>query len=341
MPAVTIRDVAAEAGVAIATVSRVVHGHPQVGPGLRARVEKAMADLGYQPDATAQAMRTRSTRTIACAVRDSSIPEFATFTRAAEAVMRDAGYTLMLANTDEDTAQELDLIKVLGRRRVDGLLMTRSDDSDPAVGAALAKLGIPVVYIDRDAEHGADSVVLDHAAGMRAAIDHLVDGGHRRIALVTGRPSMRPARQRLAAYEASLADHGLPIDRTLIAADSFYADQSLHRVLGMLDATPPPTAIIAGGMALLPAVLRGVRQRGLQVGRDVAVVAGCDSELAELATPSVTAIRWNVPAWGRRAAELLLETLSSSQRRTGPGREIVLPTELVVRESSGDGQSPI
>ncbi len=330
----TIKDVAAEAGVAIATVSRVVHGHSTVGPELRARVEKAMADLGYEPDATAQAMRTRTTRTIACAVRDSSIPEFATFTRAAEAIIRDAGYTLMLANTDEDTAQELDLIKVLGRRRVDGLLMTRSDDSDPAVGAALARLGVPVVYIDRDADEGADAVVLDHRRGMRAAIDHLVDGGHDRIALVTGRPSMRPARERLAGFEAALAGRGRPIHRHLVAAESFYPEQGFGRVLQMLDGQAPPTAIIAGGMALLPAVLRAVRLRGLTVGHDIAVIAGCDSELAELATPAVTAIRWDIPAWGRRAAELLLEKLSMPEPPTGPGREILLPTELIIRQSS-------
>jgi len=193
---------------------------------------------------------------------------------------------------------------------------------------------VPVVYIDRDADEGADAVVLDHRRGMRAAIDHLVDGGHDRIALVTGRPSMRPARERLAGFEAALAGRGRPIHRHLVAAESFYPEQGFGRVLQMLDGQAPPTAIIAGGMALLPAVLRAVRLRGLTVGHDIAVIAGCDSELAELATPAVTAIRWDIPAWGRRAAELLLEKLSMPEPPTGPGREILLPTELIIRQSS-------
>ncbi len=334
MTTVTIREVAKAAGVGIATVSRVVRQKPTVAPELRIRVEKAMRDLGYEPNAAAQSMRTRTTRTIACAIRDSSIPEFASFVRAAEAVVRRAGYTLLLTNTDDDPAQELDLVKVLGRRRVDGLMLTRSQQADTSVNDALRKLGIPIVYIDREPSPIADTVVIDHRHGIRAAVDHLVSLGHERIALLTGRPTMRPARERLSAYEEALRAHGLPVDPALICAQSFFAEQSFHYVSLLLSAEPRPTAIIAGGMALLPAVLRAVQLRGLRVGQDIAIVAGCDSDLAELTSPAITAIRWDIPAWGRTCAQLLLDRIVDGAKDEG-GRQIILPTELVIRGSTG------
>lgn len=329
---ITIREVAASAGVGISTVSRVIHRHPSVAPELRERVEIAMRDLGYEPNASAQSMRMRSTRTIACAVRDSSIPEFASFIRAAEALVRDAGYTLLLSNIDENTDQERDLTRMLGRRRVDGIIMTRSADGDKRVDDALSKLRIPVVYIDRDPSPIADTVVIDHQHGIRAAVDHLASLGHRRIALITGRPSMRPARERLEAYRAAMAARGLPVDPGLVSTQSFYAEQAFQHASLLLGSDPRPTAIIAGGMSLLPAVLRAVRMYNLKVGEDISIIAGCNSDLAELTSPSITAVRWDVPAWGRICAQLLLDRISGADGEAA-GRKIILPTELVIRES--------
>jgi LacI family transcriptional regulator len=333
MAAVTIKDVAEAAGVGIATVSRVARQKPTVAPELRRRVEAAMSELGYEPNAAAQSMRTRTSRTIACAIRDSSIPEFASFVRAAEAAVRRAGYTLLLTNTDDDPKQELELIKVLGRRRVDGMLLTRSQQSDESVNKALSKLGVPIVYIDRDPSPIADSVVLDHRHGIKTAVDHLVSLGHQRIALVTGRPTMRPARERLQAFELAFRENGLTLDPNHVYAESFFAEQSFHYVSLLLSAEPRPTAIIAGGMALLPAVLRAVKLRGLKVGKDIAIIAGCDSDLAELSSPAITAVRWDIPAWGRICAQLLLDRINGGEEIKA-GRQIILPTELVIRESS-------
>jgi len=331
MSRVTIKDVAAAAGVGIATVSRVARNSSAVSAGLRQRVESAMEELGYEPNANAQTMRTRSSRTIACAIRDSSIPEFATFIHAAETVVRQAGYTLMLTNTAEDPTREMDLIKTLSRRGVDGIFMTKSQEGDPAIDQALDRLGIPVVFIDRYPSAMADTVVIDHKRGISSAIDHLVSLGHERIALVTGRPTMRPGQERLHAYYEALKRHGIEADPRLVSAQSFSAEHSFHYVSLLLGEEAPPTAIIAGGMSLLPAVLRAIRLRGLEVGRDISLIAGCDSDLAELTSPAITAIRWDVPAWGRTSAQLLLDRLSAPE--TAAGRQIILPTELVIRGS--------
>ncbi|WGF87988.1 LacI family DNA-binding transcriptional regulator [Marinivivus vitaminiproducens] len=331
MARVTIQDVAQAAGVGIATVSRVAHGHASVTPALRERVTLAMAELGYEPDPAAQSMRTRSSRTIACAIRDIAIPEFGAFVRAAEAVTRAAGYTLILTNTDETVQQELDLVRLWTRRRVDGLLTTKSADQDPSLNAALEKAALPVVLIDRDASDHADAVTIDHRRGMRAAVDYLVFLGHEHIAFLTGSPATRPGRERLAAFQEAMSAHGLPVRPELMNAQSFYAERAFHHASLILGAKPAPTAIIAGGMALLSGVLRAVRLRGLVIGQDISVIAGCDSDLAELATPAITAIRWDIPAWGRISAQLLLDRIAAPG--TSGGRQILLPTELVTRSS--------
>ena len=330
---VTIKDVARVAEVGIATVSRVVHNNPSVASNLKARVHKAMEVLGYEPNPAAQTMRTRSSRTIACAIRDISIPEFATFVRAAESAIRQAGYTLILTNTEEAVGKELELIRLWSRRRVDGLLLTKSVEHDEALNAAIGKAGIPVVFIDRDASPTTDAVVVDHRRAMRAAVDYLVSLGHVRIALLTGRTVMRPGRERLAGFQEAMRVHNLEPRPGLVSTRSFYAEDAFRQTSLMLSAETGPTAIIAGGMSLLSGVLRAVALSGKTLGSDISLIAGCDSELAELTTPPVTAVRWDIPAWGRISAQLLLDQIGSSSEVTG--REVVLPTELVIRSSCG------
>jgi LacI family transcriptional regulator len=328
---VTIKDVATAAGVAIATVSRVVHQNPTVNADIKRRVNAAIRELGYEPNIAAQSMRTLSTRTIACAIRDVSMPEFATFVRAAEGVFRKAGYTLILANTDNDLRQEVDLIRHLSRRRVDGLLLTKSVDDDDDLNRELERAKVPIVFIDRAPTPIADAVTVDHRHGIRAAVRHLSILGHTRIGLITGQYATRPGRDRVAAFNEAMLENGLTLDPQLISAQSFIEEQSFRHTSLLLDRVPQPTALIAGGMSILSGALRAARVRGLAVGRDISIVAGCDSDLAELTTPSITAIRWDVPDWGRTAANLLLERIKDP--RIPAGRQIIVPTELVTRAS--------
>ena len=330
---VTIRDVATAAGVAIATVSRVIHRNPTVNADIKQRVDAAIRALGYEPNIAAQSMRTRLTRTIACAIRDISMPEFATFVRAAEGVFRAAGYTLILANTDNDLRQEVDLVRHLSRRRVDGLLLTKSVDDDDGLNAELERAEVPIVFIDRAPTPIADAVTIDHRHGIRAAVAHLAMLGHTRIGLLTGQHTTRPGRDRVAAFTEAMRENGLTPDPQLISAQSFIEEQSFRHTSLLLDRDPPPTALIMGGMAILSGALRATQVRGLAVGRDISIVAGCDSDLAELTTPAITAIRWDIPAWGRTAANLLLERVNDPG--IPAGRQIILPTELVIRASCG------
>jgi LacI family transcriptional regulator len=328
---ITIRDVAKEAGVAIGTASRVLNGHKSVSEDVRKRVLKAVKKLHYEPDRLAQSMRLGVTHTVACVTRDIAIAGFGSVVHAAEDVLRDAGYTLIFAVTDERKDRELELLRILSQRRVDAIVIATSSDEDKELNRHLRTLDVPVVLLDREFPSEIDAVMLDHRRGTKLATEHLLGYGHTEIALLTGSVSTRPGRERVAGFRQSMeeAGHSNPIMRT----GGFSAEFGFRETSSLLAAKTPPTAIIAGGMAMLAGVLQAIRVRGLRIPDDISVVAGADTELAQIVTPSVTAIRWSGVDQGRIAVQLLLNRLKGN--RKGPVQRVLLSTELIKRESTG------
>lgn len=327
----TIHDVARTAGVAIGTVSRVLNGHKSVSADVRRKVMKAIQKLHYEPDHVAQSMRLKVTRTVACAVRDVSIPDFGSFVITAEHMLRERGYTLLLATTDERKEREMELLRIFLQRRVDAIMMTMSTEEDPVLRRAVKQMKIPVVLVDRDLPADVDGVTIDHRRGTMAATEYLLRLGHERIVLLTGRPAMRPGRERIAGFEAAFAEAGKKPDPLLERVGAFSAEFGFRETSALLSSSHPPTAIIAGGMAMLPGVLRAVAQHGLKIPDDISVIAGCDSDLAALATPAITAIRWSSAEQGKIAVELLMKRLEDNYE--GEAQKVLLPTELIIRGS--------
>lgn len=328
---ITIRHLAKEAGVAIGTASRVLNGHKSVSDEVRRRVLKAAKKLNYSPDRLAQSMRLGVTHTVACVTRDIAISGFGNVVHAAEDVLRDAGYTLLLAFADERKERELDLLRTLSQRRVDAIIIATSSEKDKELSRALTNLGIPVMLLDRDGPPDLDAVMLDHARGTREAVDHLVGFGHRHIALLTGQRSTRPGHERAAAFTKAMK--GVENAKPVVRIGGFSAEFGFRETSALLATQDPPTAIIAGGMSMLAGVLQAIRVRGLSIPEDISVVAGADTELAALATPAVTAIRWSGVDQGRIAVQMLLNRLKGN--RAGAPQRVLLSTELITRESTG------
>jgi LacI family transcriptional regulator len=326
----SIRDVALAAGVAIGTVSRVIHGNVSVSADVRERVQEAIRQLKYEPNQVAQSMRLGATKTVACATRDISMSGFGTIVNAAEDVLRSRGYTLLLALTDERKDRELEVIKVFTHRRVDGIIMTTSSEEDAELSETVRNLSVPVVLLDRDFPKEVDAVTIDHFRGTFAAVEHLMSLGHTEIALLTGRPTMRPARERIAGFEAAFAAAGRKLTPGLIRVGGFSADFGFREASALLASSARPTALICGGMGMLPGVLRAVNSHGLKIPADISIIAGADSDLASLTTPAMTAVRWSAEEEGRLAVELLLPRLEGYR---GEAKRVMLPTELVVRGS--------
>lgn len=327
----SIRDVALRAEVALGTVSRVINGHPSVSEDTRKRVNAAILELGYAPDIVAQSMRNHRSMTFACVMRDFTVPVLSMFVDSMQNEIDAFGFSLMVASSYHDLNRELSLLRGFQQRRIDGLVIATSSETDPALCFALNNLNFPVVLIDRDLPDSVDSVCVNHAVGVRQATLHLIDQGHRHIAFISGEPGMRPTESRLDGFVQALTERGIPVNPGLIRAASFSPDVGYAETCWLLDQDHPPTAIFAGGTSLLSGVLRAIKDRGLTVPDDISVVGGADSDLALLATPSVSVVRWSHDQLGKTAGRYLIERLAD---RTLKPRKLTVDSEFVIRSSS-------
>jgi LacI family transcriptional regulator len=289
-----------------------------------------MAFLNYAPDSAAQSLRSRQTRAIGCLIPVAAHPVFAAMVAAAERLFRRAGYAMVLGTTTDRVAREADLLSFFRERRVDGLIATLAREDDPSVRDRLQALGCPVVLLDRVLDDDFDAVLTDQGAGCYEATASLLQLGHRRIALVTSSLHSRPSREREVNFRKAYAAAGLVPTESLIRRVPSSTDFGLLESATLLDTAAPPTAIIAGVHELVD-LLRAIRARGLRVPHDISVIAFGDSDVAELADPPISIIRWDAAGVAQTAAQLLLDRIEGRDR--SPARRILLPTELVIRHS--------
>jgi LacI family transcriptional regulator len=327
----TLLDVAKRAGVSSMTVSRVVNGSPLVSPETRARVEEALAETGYMPNTLARSLRSKRTDTIALLLPDMTNPFFMTLAQGVESAVREAGVTMILANSDEKEDEELRLIRVLLQRQVDGLLVVPA-----GVGTAGGRLcqeqGVPLVHVDRRTEHhDVDVVRADSETGSLELGRLLVSLGHRHMAILTGPSSVLMAVDRATGFRrAVVGEAGLPEPRVIHGA--FAIDSGRGMATEAMRTTPRPTALFAANNFIALGVLHALKELGLRVPEDVAVVGFDDLPEAMVIFPFLTVAAQPAFEIGRQGVSMLLDRLADPAR---PRREVILPTRLVVRESSG------
>ena len=324
-----LRDVAQLAGVAISSASRVLSDHPDVSPAMRERVLAAVAQLGYEPDFLAQSLRRGATLSVGFVARDISSPLLADIALGAETKLRASGYSMLVLNSEGDPELDIAHIKLLERRRVDGLLISLADEAHPGTLAALRTLSIPFVLIDRDVAGtpAASAVLTDHEAGVRAVVAHLAGLGHRTIGLAAGPLRVRPGREAVRAFRACCDELGVEAH---VEAGAFTAGHGYDAALRMLDAPNAPTALIAGSNQIFPGVLRALRERGLRIPHDVSLVTFHELPLLGLLEPPIDVVRRDPRSSGEDAADLLLRRLNGEEPAT-----IVVPTTFQRRGSSG------
>lgn len=327
----SMREVADRAQVATSSVSRVLSGHPDVSGTMRDRVMAAVRELEYEPDFLAQSLRRGATLSVGMVINDISNPVQAEVALGAESGLRAAGYSMLLMNSENDPALDAAHVRFLVSRRVDGMLLSLVSDRAEQTLEQLGQVEQPLVVIDRELppELGASHVLADHAAGMRQAVAHLLELGHRRIGLIAGPADVRPGYARIEALRAAVAEAGANAHATHISGP--FTPQFGHEATDqMLDGEDPPTAILAGSNQILIGCLRALRGRGIELGRDLSLVACDDVPLAELYSPPISVIRRDTIALGRMAAELLLRRLAEDD---GP-ETATIPTMFISREST-------
>jgi LacI family transcriptional regulator len=310
----TLVDVAAEAGVSLATASRALGDSTLVTEQTRRRVLQAAERLAFQPNRLARSLRRGATMAVGLVVPDVAAAFYAAALKAAQGVLQASGYHVLVVNTERDAALEREALGTLRAHQVDGLLV--------ATSGGYEDIGVPAVFFDNlPPESGACGVAMDNAQGIALLVRHLADvHGHRRIAYV-GPPeavgegatglSHGVGRERLEAFRAEIGRAGLPLPPEYVATTDVALTTALaqKRARSMLERPAPPTAIVAGVDALAAGVLRATREVGRRVPEDVAVVSFDEPVFADLLDPPVTALERHDAELGRRAAEMLLGLL--------------------------------
>ena len=333
----TLADVAAEAGVSQATASRALADSPLVNANTRRRVWEVAERLRFQPNRLARSLRRGATMAIGLVVPDVGAAFYASALKSAQDVLEAAGYHVLVVNTGRAAAREREGLWTLRAHQVDGLLV--------ATSGGYEEIGVPAVFFDNvPATSGAGAVAMDNEAGIRLLVEHLATAhGHERIAYMgppeavgvgAGDVLQGVGRERLEAFRAAIGRAGLPLPPDYVRTSepaSFEADARIA-ARELMALGRPPTAIVAATDELATGLLRGLRDSGVRVPADVALVSFDEPVLADLLDPPLTSLDRHDHELGRIAAEALLRTLRGEA--TSPGT-VRVPAALSVRRSCG------
>lgn len=330
----TIKEIAALARVSTATVSHVLNETAYVSPKLRQRVMKVVRDLNYHPNIVARSLRTQKSRTVGMIVPNIANPFFPIEVRGVEDVLRRAGYTLILGNSDYDVQKEEEYYRAFCGRRVDGLVLVITPVTTPEYLRHHNWEAIPIVFIDRHyAGLGGDAVLGDNLAGSFRAVSHLIERGHRRIGIITGPLHMLMAGRRLRGYKRALKAGGIPVQPELIREGRYDSLAGYEEAKVLLNLEPRPTALFACSGVTAMGCLQALSEAGLHCPEDVALVSYDDLDWFRLARPPITAVANPAYDLGATAAEMLVRRMTKTLE--GPPQRRILKAELMVRESSG------
>jgi len=329
----SIRDVAELANVSTATVSHVVNGTRYVSPELTERVEAALLELDYQPDAVARSLRRGETLTIGLIVPNLEIPFFASVAYSIERAAAAHGYSIILGNSDWEHDRESILLQNLIARQVDGLICISAGMSVTQI-EPLVNVGTPVVTFERKLlDSGLDAVSIDNYRGAHIATRHLLQLGHRRIAIITGRAMSIVSEERLEGHHDALRDFGLEPDPDLVFAGDYLPETGRVAAQKILFLQERPTAIFAFNDLMAMGAMRVLAERGLSVPAEIAIMGFDDIPLCQYTNPTLTTMRQPLEKMGSLAVDLLLQRIRSEDHYKA--KHVRLQPELIIRDSTG------
>jgi LacI family transcriptional regulator len=330
----TIKDVARLAGVSVATVSRVLNGSAVVSAPRRGRVQKAAARLNYSPNVAARSLITNQTHTIGVLLPDLFGEFFSEVIRGIDHAAREAQLHLLLSSSHADSEELIAALRAM-RGRIDGLIVMAPDIAAP-MALERASVDYPLVMIDPGlGARSCDSISISNHEGAYLLVKHLLELGHRRVAMITGPPRNLDAEQRLAGYRRALKEHGGERDPELEVAGDFGEPSGYEAAMRLLALQRKPTAVFAANDYMAIGALGALSDAGVRVPQDMALGGFDDIAMSRYLNPPLTTVRVDAYGLGRRAAEWLITHRDGDDSRT-PLRE-VMPTTLVVRGSCGAG----
>lgn len=332
---VTIYDIAKKANVSPMTVSRVINNSGNISEATRKKVEQAIQELGYIPNHSARSLISKETKILSLLITDITNPFFTQVARGAEDKARQMGYRLLLGNSDEDPEKESEYLHMFISTNVDGVLIAPAGDRSKKNLKLLIKHQVPFVLIDRTVEGiKSDQVLGDSREGTRKLIEHLIEQGHNKIALINGPTDISTARERRTAYEETLKLFDLPIKKQWIL-ESDYKQNNGDTIAKKLLSLPPeerPTAIFAANNFIAVNTIQGLKRYNIRIPEDMAIVCFDDLGPASSLNPFLTVAAQPAYLFGSLGIQLLIERIENP--RLKEHQKIVLPPEIVIRQSS-------
>src|SRR5688572_815004 len=327
----TMKRIAAELGVSVTTVSKVLNDQPDIGSETRARVLQHVARLGYRPNAVARSLSLKRTHTLGVVIPDLMHSFFVEIVAGIEGVMSAQGYGLLLCSSGENPGKERSELEMLRARQVDGIVLASAHASGSTdVLKLIARLGCALVLIDRDDHPSVQChrVITDDQEVGRLATDHLIRTGRRAVAHIGGPPVLH-ARRRETGYSEAVRAHGLPARPEWIVRAGFMEADGYRAMKELLALEPRRRVVDAVFAANDPAAIgamKAVWEAGLQVPDDIAIVGAGDVAYGDLLRVPLTTVSWSKEEQGRRAAELLLDQIGPHP--DGPFQRVVIPPRL-------------
>jgi LacI family transcriptional regulator len=329
----TIKDVAKLAEVSTATVSATINRTAYVSPHLKERVERAIHELGYSTDGIARSLKKGVTSVIGLIVDDMTAPFYTALVEEIEASAYAQGYSVMLCHSGQDVEKERKYLGLLRTHRVAGIIWSPTGRAEDYPSAQFERFPIPVVFVDRVVStfQGYDSVLLNNRAAGLQATNYLLDLGHRRIAMITGKDYLEPGHERHEGFKQAFEKRGLPIDTTLIRDGAFRDAEAFAACRKLLSEKKGISAIVVGSDQMFIGVMRALDHFNLSCPRDISLVTIDDFPLAGVFNPRMTSVRQPVREMAQLSVQLLLRRMNSAKAIEAE-HHVVEPT-LVVRDS--------
>lgn len=327
MKEVTIKDIASAAGVSISTVSRVVNGNYPVSKEVREKVEEVMRRLDYRPNAIARSLRSQKTNLVALVIADLSNPFFMEIAKGLEERMAEMGYHLVIASSGGKVKKERELLDTLIEKRIDGLVIASSDNSGDQINKCM-QAGIPVVLVDRIIpDVSASQILWDDEEYAYRLTRHLIENGHREIAVVNVTLTNPNGMRRLEGYRKALREAGILENPRFISPSNFSSQEAYEFIRTVMEGENRPTAVFCANNIMLQGTLQALRDLGLSVYEDVSVVVFGNPECNRYISPLITAALQDTMAVGQAAGDILKRAI---MKKESVREQIVMKSELLM-----------
>jgi LacI family transcriptional regulator len=329
----TMRDVARLAGVSIATVSAVINSSANVSSERKVRVEAAMAALDYHPDEVARSLKTGRTNVIGVVIPDITNAFYPEVVRGIEEAARETGYSVLLCDSSEDAAEERNHLSSLFSRRVDGVLLACCANS--TAYDTMLRRRFPMVFVDRVPAAAAEGTVsTDNVQAGYAGASHLIELGHKRIAMLVGHLGLSPHRDRLEGFRKAMQESHLPIHEEYLSCNGIAIENGILAGRDLLNLAAPPTAIMVSNSKLLFGLIQALDEKKVNIPDQVSVISFDDYIWNRYFSPSLTTVAQDTNELGRRSFQLLLQIMNRRDGEELSEKHVRLPAELRIRTST-------